>query len=122
MGRKSSHWIKSIISVFFIAIVIFFIIYFFSPELSLKFFGIGFRVEDKVSTALEDLLSNKFDVPLESVEKYLDTEQGKKVLDSVVEGTKKGVNGVRDILSEQEIEEIKEDIKNQRAPAEGNSI
>ena len=110
MGRKSTHWIRSIISVFLIAIFLFLIIYFFAPDLSLKFFGIGFRVEDKVSTALEDLLVNQFNVPAESVERYLDTEEGKKVLDSVVQGTKKGVKGVKNVLSDEEIETIKEEI------------
>lgn len=111
MGKKSSHWLKSIIAVFLIAIVLFLIVYFFMPELSLKFFGIAFRAEARVSTALEDMLVDKFGVDRNSVESFLSTEKGKEVVDMVVEGSKKGADAISDIVNSPEFKGVADNIK-----------
>ena len=111
MGKKSSHWLKSIIAVFLIAIVLFLIVYFFMPELSLKFFGIAFRAEARVSTALEDMLVDKFGVDRSSVESFLSTEKGKEVVDMVVEGSKKGADAISDIVNSPEFKGVADNIK-----------
>lgn len=111
MGKKSSHWLKSIIAVFLIAIVLFLIVYFFMPELSLKFFGIAFRADARVSTALEDMLVDKFGVDRSSVESFLSTEKGKEVVDMVVEGSKKGADAISDIVNSPEFKGVADNIK-----------
>lgn len=111
MGKKSSHWLKSIIAVFLIAIVLFLIVYFFMPELSLKFFGVAFRADAKVSTALEDMLVDKFGVDRNSVESFLSTEKGKEVVDMVVEGSKKGADAISDIVNSPEFKGVADNIK-----------
>ena len=111
MGKKSSHWLKSIIAVFLIAIVLFLIVYFFMPELSLKFFGIAFRAEARVSTALEDMPVDKFGVDRSSVESFLSTEKGKEVVDMVVEGSKKGADAISDIVNSPEFKGVPDNIK-----------
>ena len=100
MGKKSTHWIRSIISVFSIAIVLFLAIYIFEPDLSLKFFKIGYKAEDRVAESVEDILSE-----------YLNTEEGKKIVENVMEGMRKGMKGIKDALSDVDIEKIKDDIK-----------
>ena len=111
MGKKSSHWLKSIIAVFLIAIVLFLIVYFFMPELSLKFFGIAFRADTRVSTALEDMLVDKFGVDRNSVESFLSTEKGKEVVDMVVEGSRKGADAISDIVNSPGFKGVADNIK-----------
>ncbi len=111
MGKKSTHWIRSIISVFSIAIVLFLAIYIFEPDLSLKFFKIGYKAEDRVAESVEDILSDEMELPKDKVDDYLNTEEGKKIVENVMEGMRKGMKGIKDALSDVDIEKIKDDIK-----------
>ena len=110
MGRKSSHWIRSMVSIFLFAIVLFIAIYFFNPALSIKFFGIGYRMESQVSTALEDKLVDKFNLDREQVRKYLDTEEGKKAVIAIVGGIKKGATSLNNMIDQSDIKQFVEKI------------
>lgn len=105
MGR-SSHWFKSIIAVFLIAIVLFLAIYFFSPDLSLRFFGIAFGEESIASTALEDLLVDNFGMDRTQVQQFLKTEEGQQVVNEVKQRSKKGAQ-----ITEEELMLVKKELE-----------
>ena len=113
MGRKSSHWIRSMVSIFLFGIILFIAIYFFNPALSIKFFGIGYKMESQESTVLEDFLVEKFNLNKENVKKYLDTEEGKKTAIAIIDKAKKGAATLNDIIDEMHlVDKIKnQDIK-----------
>lgn len=119
---KSSHWIRSIVSVFFIAIVLFIVIYLFAPELSLKFFGIAFGEEEKVSTALEDLIVENFDVDSATVEAYLDSDKGKEIVESVSSGLKKGARSISEAVSSEELQAIVDNVKSKTSAVKEDSL
>ena len=54
LGRKGL--LSGFITIFFVSIVVFFIIYFLVPEVSMKFFGITFRQEAYMERSLEEML------------------------------------------------------------------
>ncbi len=105
MGKKSSHWLGSIVSVFLIAIVLFLLIYFFAPNMSLRFFGIAYGREAQVSTALQEFLVEKFDIEPEKAAEYLSSENGQRLVDSAVENIKNGIDNISNIISPEEIKE-----------------
>lgn len=106
MGRKSSHWIKSIVAVFLIAIVLFFAIYFFAPNISLRFFGIAFGEENITSTALEDLLVGNFGLDRTQVQQFLKTSEGQHVVEEVKQRGKEGLS-----FTAEELKSLKREIK-----------
>lgn len=103
------------VSIFLFAIVLFIAIYFFNPALSIKFFGIGYGMESQVSTALEDLLVERLNLDREKVREKLDTEEGKKIVNSIVDGVKKGADSLSNIIDKSDIEQFVDEIKPEEA-------
>ena len=101
------------VSIFLFGIILFIAIYFFNPALSIKFFGIGYKMESQESTVLEDFLVEKFNLNKENVKKYLDTEEGKKTAIAIIDKAKKGAATLNDIIDEMHlVDKIKnQDIK-----------
>ena len=54
LGKKSLF--GGFIGLFFFAIIVFFIIYFLTPEISIKFFGIAFNSDAYLESSLEDAI------------------------------------------------------------------
>ena len=48
-------YIGGFIGLFFLSIAVYFIIYFFVPEVSMKFFGIAFSQETVIETAIDSI-------------------------------------------------------------------
>lgn len=117
MGRRNSHWLSSIIAVFLIAIVLFFVIYFIFPELSLKFFGIAFGKEEQISTALQDILVDKLGFSSDKVDEFFASEGGKDVVSALVDGTKKGTE-----LTSEKVEMISDTINSANLEKQEGSI
>ena len=116
LGKKSLF--GGFIGLFFFSIVVFFIIYFLTPEVSLKFFGITFNQEKYVEKYLENTLiaaDVSEDVATEIVEtdagqqlvsflaqNNVLSEANKTLISGAVESAKLGVSSFIDYISDQE--------------------
>ncbi len=89
--------IRQTILVLFIALLIFLVIYFFYPSVSMKFFGIAHGEEEAVESAImeNDQISEE---DKRFFSEYVDTDGGKELIDSLVHATRKGVGEVQRVL------------------------
>ena len=81
LGKKSLF--GGFIGLFFFAIIVFFIIYFLTPEISIKFFGIAFQQEAYV----EHYLENSFvaaGLSEEDAEEAVSSEAGKQFVSFLI--------------------------------------
>ena len=79
MFGSGKSFLGGLIGLFFFSIAVFFLIYFFVPEVSLKFFGIAADMDRIVNEAISDAVSASA-LPQEitsEITGYLETEEGK---------------------------------------------
>lgn len=111
MGKKSSHWIRSMISVFVLGIIIFLVIYLFYPEVSLKFFKIGFKAEERVSKAFENMLVENLDMDEDDASAYVNSPDGEKAVKEAMDALKKGARSIGDAMSKESLKKSINSIK-----------
>ncbi len=125
LGKKSLF--GGFIGLFFFSIVVFFIIYFLVPEVSIKFFGITFREDSYIESSIESalveagvseteaerivqsdggevfsLLMEKSGENLGRLVSYLGSDEGKAMIGKGVEYVRSGTGTFVDYISGQE--------------------
>ena len=125
LGKKSL--LGGFIGLFFFAIIVFFIIYFLTPEVSIRFFGITFRPEAYIESSLEDamtaagvsradaerivkedgpellsVLMEKSGESLGRIVSYLSSEDGQAMIAEGADYIRSGAGSLVDYLSSQE--------------------
>ena len=125
LGKKSLF--GGFIGLFFFSIVVFFIIYFLTPEVSIKFFGITFRADAYIESSLEaaiveagmstedaerivmedgpellSVLMEKAGDNLGRLVSYLTSEEGEAMITQGAEYIRSGAGSFVDYISEQE--------------------
>lgn len=98
LGKKSL--LGGFIGLFFFAIIVFFIIYFLTPEVSIKFFGITFRPETYIESSLEDAMTAA-GVSQADAERIV-KEDGQAMIAEGADYIRSGAGSLVDYLSSQE--------------------
>ncbi len=111
MKGKNVGFFKGLLTVVFIALVVFVVIYFFFPELSLKYFGTTYEVDKVVGNMVEavldkaDYLSEK---EKEEIEDYLSSSKGKELVEALASALSKGKDGVESFISSEAFRDFEE--------------
>ncbi len=111
MKGKNVGFFKGLLTVVFIALVVFVVIYFFFPELSLKYFGTTYEVDKVVGNMVEavldkaDYLSEK---EKDEIEDYLSSSKGKELIEALSSALSKGKDGVESFISSEEFRDFEE--------------
>ncbi len=111
MKGKNVGFFKGLLTVVFIALVVFVVIYFFFPELSLKYFGTTYEVDKVVGNMVEavldkaDYLSEK---EKEEIEDYLSSSRGNALVEALASALSKGKDGVESFISSEEFRDFEE--------------
>ncbi len=111
MKGKNVGFFKGLLTVVFISLVVFVVIYFFFPELSLKYFGTTYEVDKVVGNMVEavldkaDYLSEK---EKDEIEDYLSSSRGKALVEALSSALSKGKDGVESFISSEEFRDFEE--------------
>lgn len=111
MKGKNVGFFKGLLTVVFIALVVFVVIYFFFPELSLKYFGTTYEMDKVVGNMVEavldkaDYLSEK---EKDEIEDYLSSSKGKALVAALSLALSKGKDGVESFISSGEFRDFEE--------------
>ncbi len=108
-------YIGGFIGLFFLSIAVYFIIYFFVPEVSMKFFGIAFSQETVIETAIDSLpvssetkheLSDSVPALLEALGDnagelwaFITSEEGLSSIETAAEAARSGAASFEEVLA-----------------------
>ena len=113
MGRGKSFF-GGLLGVFFLSVIVFLIIYFFVPAVSMKFFGLAY---DESSTAGSAIVSaiDELDIGDEEaraeLEAYLSSEEGQEAVSRIQSAMGKAGEGFETFLASDKMQTIVEGAK-----------
>ncbi len=119
MSEKNVSFFKGIFTVIVFSILIFVIIFFFFPNISMKYFSVAFdekaAIEDTLALSLDNI-EGLTSEEKEQFEEYLKSDEGKSLVDKIVETSSSGISNIQDFLSSGETEKYIEKLKTTLSP------
>lgn len=97
-GKKNTGLFKGLLTVLILAVLVYFVIYIFFPDTSLKYFNTAFDREkavEKSITALIDKADYRSEEERKRVEEYLSSEDGKAFVEGISSAINEGVDGIK---------------------------
>ncbi len=97
-GNKNTGLFKGLLTVLILSIVVYFVIFLFFPNVSLKYFGIAFNKEkaiEKSVIALMDRADYLLDDEKEKVEEYLSSKDGEDFVKEISSAINDGIEGIK---------------------------
>lgn len=119
MSEKNVSFFKGIFTVIVFSILIFVIIFFFFPNISMKYFSVAFdekaAIENTLALSL-DGIEGLTSEEKENFESYLKSDEGKSFVNKIVEASSSGISSIQDFLSSGETEKYIENLKTTLSP------
>lgn len=119
MSEKNVSFFKGIFTVIVFSILIFVIIFFFFPNISMKYFSVAFdekaAIEDTLALSLDNI-EGLTSEEKEKFEVYLKSDEGKSLVNKIVETSSSGISNIQDFLSSDETEKYIENLKTTLSP------
>lgn len=119
MSEKNVSFFKGIFTVIVFSILIFVIIFFFFPNISMKYFSVAFdekaAIEDTLALSLDNI-EGLTGEEKEKFEAYLKSDEGKSLVNKIVETSSSGISNIQDFLSSDETEKYIENLKTTLSP------
>lgn len=119
MSEKNVSFFKGIFTVIVFSILIFVIIFFFFPNISMKYFSVAFdekaAIEDTLALSLDNI-EGLTSEEKEKFEAYLKSDEGKSLVNKIVETSSSGISNIQDFLSSDETEKYIENLKTTLSP------
>ncbi|MBQ0071745.1 MAG: hypothetical protein KBS81_07835 [Spirochaetales bacterium] len=100
---------SGVLKVLVLALVVYMVIFFFYPTISLKYFGTAFRAEKAVSSTINSMVGEAEFLSSDqkkAVVDYLETEEGKKVISSFYDAAKKGGEALEEVKESEEVKRM----------------
>lgn len=119
MSEKNVSFFKGIFTVIVFSILIFVIVFFFFPNISMKYFSVAFdekaAIEDTLALSLDNI-EGLTSEEKEKFEAYLKSDEGKSLVNKIVETSSSGISNIQDFLSSDETEKYIENLKTTLSP------
>lgn len=119
MARKNLSLLKGTLTVIILALLIYVILFFFFPDISLKYFGDAY---DKKKALENTIVSLLYDVDYMTQEEkdvfegYLKTEEGKKMVESFSSAVSSGQEAISSFVESSEFQNISSTVKEALSP------
>lgn len=97
-GKKNTGLFKGLLTVLILAVLVYFVIYLFFPDTSLKYFNTALdrqKAVEKSITVLIDKADYRSEEEREKVEEYLSSEDGKAFIKGISSAVNEGVDGIK---------------------------
>ena len=119
MAKKNLNLLKGSFTVIILALLIYVIMFFFFPDISLKYFGDAF---DKTKALENSIVSLVYDVDYMTEEEkavfedYLSSSEGKEMIKKLSEAASKGAEEAKELSQSPEFEGLSSAIKEVLSP------
>ena len=119
MAKKNLSLLKGSFTVIILALLIYVIILFFFPDVSLKYFGDAFDKEKALENSIVALVYNVDYMSEEEkavFEDYLSSKEGKEMLKSISSAASKGVETTKELVDSPEFQRLSSAVKDVLSP------
>ena len=119
MAKKNLSLLKGSFTVIILALLIYVIVFFFFPDVSLKYFGDAFDKEKALENSIVALVYNVDYMSEEEkavFEDYLTSREGKDMLKSISSAASKGVETTKELVDSPEFQRLSSAVKDVLSP------
>ena len=119
MAKKNLNLLKGSLTVIILAILVFVVIFFFFPDVSVKYFGDAFNKEKAEENTMISLVYNVDYMTEEEktlFEDYLHSDEGKEMVKAISEAAGKGKDAVESVLESPEFKQFSSSVKSTLSP------
>ena len=119
MAKKNLSLLKGSFTLIILALLIYVIIFFFFPDVSLKYFGDAFDKEKALENSIVALVYNVDYMSEEEkavFEDYLTSREGKEMLKSISSAASKGVETTKELVDSPEFQRLSSAVKDVLSP------
>ena len=119
MANRNLNLLKGSLTVIIFATLVFVVIFFFFPDVSVKYFGDAFNKEKAVENSLVSLVYNvdyMSDDEKAVFEDYLRSEEGKEMVKAISNAADKGRDAVESVMESPQFKEFSSSVKNTLSP------
>ena len=119
MAKKNLSLLKGSFTVIILALLIYVILFFFFPDVSLKYFGDAFDKEKALENSIVALVYNVDYMSEEEkavFEDYLSSKEGKEMLKSISSAASKGVETTKELVDSPEFQRLSSAVKDVLSP------
>lgn len=119
MAKKNLSLLKGSFTVIILALLIYVMIFFFFPDVSLKYFGDAFDKEKALENSIVALVYNVDYMSEEEkavFEDYLSSKEGKEMLKSISSAASKGVETTKELVDSPEFQRLSSAVKDVLSP------
>ena len=119
MSRKNLSLLKGTFTVIILATLVFVVLFFFFPNISMKYFGTAFNKEKAIEDSIVSLVYNAEYMSQEEKEafnSFLSTEKGKSMVKAISSAASQGKEIVEGVTESQEFQDLYSSVKSSLSP------
>lgn len=119
MAKKNLSLLRGSLTIIILALLIYVILFFFFPDISLKYFGDAFDKEKAVENSIISLVYNvdyMSDEEKALFEEYLSSSEGKDMLKAISSTASKGTEAVKEVMESPEFNSFSSSVKSALSP------
>ena len=120
MAEKNTGLLKGLLTVLILSVLVFGVIYFFFPSVSLKYFGVSLDMTKAVEETVSGVLSKvnyMTEDERKAVSEYLSSDEGKAFIKNVSPAIRGGADAIADFNSSESFTSFKEHMSSVLSPS-----
>lgn len=119
MANKNLRLLQGVLTVAIISVLIFIVLFFFFPDVSMKYYGVAFDKEQALQNTMVTIVSRMNYVTEEERAQFnevLSTPKGKEVVSALLSAASKGEEEVEKVVKSDEFQALSSSIKSSLSP------